>query len=294
MEAALGNSKARLERATWLRCIGTPERVAFAYFAWIASAGLLRPLTVAQRTSLLALPCALVWLWVLEARHSRPWSRVVRQWASLALILAGYWAVGWFAGPHRDAWQARWVEWDRLILDDFGLRRAIESTGRVIPISLETCYTLLYAIPPASLGAIYLCGARRRADRFLTVLFLGTFLAYALLPFFPVASPRKAFPDRDLPSVHSSVRGLNTWLLDNADISTSVFPSGHVAVAFSSALGLLAVLRSRKAVWMAGFAAAAIVWVATIYGRYHYAVDGLASLLLASIGWLLTEKSSTE
>ena len=84
---------------------------------------------------------------------------------------------------------------------------------------------------------------------------------------------------------------MNTYLLDHLDISTSVFPSGHVAVAFSSALALFTVLRERRKVWMGAFAAAVLIYAATIYGRYHYAVDGAASILIVTASWACVKGS---
>jgi membrane-associated phospholipid phosphatase len=81
-------------------------------------------------------------------------------------------------------------------------------------------------------------------------------------------------------------------VLDHLDISTGVFPSGHVAVAFSSAFALLSVLRQRRWIWCSAFIIATMVYVATIYGRYHYAVDGLASIVIAFVAWRVAERWS--
>jgi membrane-associated phospholipid phosphatase len=133
------------------------------------------------------------------------------------------------------------------------------------------------------LGILYACGERSQAPRFLLLVFAGTFTTYALLPYVPVISPRVAFPGADLPSYNGIARGINTWLLDHLDISTSVLPSGHVAVALSSALGMVTVLRRRPMVGRCALALAGLVYLATIYCRYHYLVDGLTSIVLVSL-----------
>jgi membrane-associated phospholipid phosphatase len=97
-----------------------------------------------------------------------------------------------------------------------------------------------------------------------------------------------AFPNQDLPHAASLWRHINVWLLDHCDISTSVFPSGHVAVAFSSAFGLLRAIPERRWVWLSFLAAAVVVFTATIYGRYHYAADGIASIAISVVAWLCT------
>ncbi len=275
---------------SWIDGIRPPERIALCYFILLAVLACYRPVGGGQRLLLTALPVVLCVLWKLESSDSRPWSRVLRDWTSLGLILAGYWSMGWFANSSPHPREVQWVGWDRALLGTFGLRRVIEAAGAAIPNALESCYLLLYAIPPIALGTVYLCRARAHTNRFLSILFLGTLSAYALLPVFPLTSPRLAFPGTDLPAFSDVPREVNTFLLDRFDIATSVFPSGHVAVAFSSAFGLMSALRRRRTVWLTAFAAAILIWVATIYGRYHYALDGLASLIITATAWQVVER----
>jgi hypothetical protein len=42
--------------------------------------------------------------------------------------------------------------------------------------------------------------------------------------------------------------------------------------------------------WGAAFAVAFLVYLATVYGRYHYAVDGLASMVIATAAWLAVSR----
>lgn len=261
------------------------EWLLVSFFQGIALLGLIRPVPAAGRTLLLALPLCLWMLLRWEAAASRPWSRVLREWAALAAILGAYWSMNLFAEAQWTPWQARWVAWDRWLLHAAGLKAFVEVAGGLGPALLETAYLLLYAIPPAALGALYIVGARGRAARFLAVLLFGTLTAYSLLPLLPAESPRIAFPGEDLPGFHGAVRTWNLWLLQRLDIDTSVFPSGHVAVAFSSAFGLLAAVPDRRRLWLPAFGMAALVLLATIYGRYHYAADGIASVCLATGAW---------
>ena len=237
---------------------------------------------------LAATPVTLWTLWKFESHASRPWTRVLREWSSLALILIAYWSLAWFAAPPLFTLEWMWRNWDRMILDAAGLRSAIEATRGIGSALLENLYLLLYAIPPISLGMVY-GWARPKAGRYLSILFVGTFAAYAMLPLVPVHSPRFVFPGEDLPNFAGFARGINTYLLDHLDISTSVFPSGHVAVAFSSAFALFAVLRQRRKVWTGAFVVASLIYLATIYGRYHYAVDGAASIAIAAVSWACVE-----
>lgn len=265
------------------------ERVILTFLAILAILTFARPVPIERRLILCLLPAALWCFWFLESRLSKSWTRVLREWASLSLLLVAYWSLELFASPSQEWRQSTWLAWDRRLLYSVGLKQWIEAGGRALPTLLEIAYLLLYSLPPICLAAIYLSGARRRSSSFLLVLFLGTLTAYALIPLFPVASPRTAFPGADLPAYLSFPRSINLWLLDHMDITTSVFPSGHVAVAFSCAFGLLRTVPSRQGIWMTAFGVALLVYAATIYGRYHYAVDGLASILLATIAWRVAE-----
>jgi membrane-associated phospholipid phosphatase len=268
-------------RLSWNEGLRTGENIALVYFIYTACIGFIWPLSAASRVFLCTVPLALWSVARIEHRFTQPWSSVARDWLSLALILVGYWEINLFKGMPLEDWQAIWIGWDRAVLEDLGIRALVESFGAAVPALLELVYLLLYAIPPACMGILYLQGRRRSADRFLSTLFFGTFFAYALLPLVPSVSPRIAFPAVDVPAFTGFARMINTWVLDHLDISTSVFPSGHVAVAFSSAFGLREVIPRRKSLWIGAFAVAALVYVATIYGRYHYAADGLASLVIA-------------
>ena len=66
-----------------------------------------------------------------------------------------------------------------------------------------------------------------------------------------------------------------------------MFPSGHVASAFGAGIGLLIALPERKAYGIALSVVGTGIAVATVYGRYHYAVDALAGLLVACVASLL-------
>ena len=127
--------------------------------------------------------------------------------------------------------------------------------------------------------------AWKQVDKYLLTFAAGTLLVYALLPAIPAASPRLAFAGQDVPSVHSVWRDINVFILDHLDISTSVFPSGHVAVAFSSAFGIKRALPGDHTLFLLFLSLACSVYVATIYGRYHYAVDGLASIGISVVTW---------
>ncbi len=266
------------------------ERVALLFFVYLAGLGIYRQIGAMQIAALLAMALTIFAGTAWESSRSTALTRVVRDWLSMGLILAGYWSVAWFVAPPLTQQQEQWLGWDRALLGEWGLRVAVESLGRVIPSVLEILYLLLYAIPPICICAIYWVGGRHRVHAFLYTLLLGTFSAYALLPLFPVHGPHVVYPLLDLPNQSGVGRALNVWILDHMDIPTSVFPSGHVAVAFSAAFGMLRAVRRHVGLWAPVFLVAALVYVATIYCRYHYCVDGLASIAVATAAWFVGDR----
>lgn len=277
----------RAIRPDWLQ---PHECVALAYFSALALWAFTRSQGPGAFLFLAACSAFLLLLCRMESRASRPWSRIVREWVPLGLILVAYWSLDLFRHARPSGWEPALLALDHQILSTFGLRSLIESLGAAVPAVLEAIYLLLYAIPAACLFLVYWKGGHSSVRRFLLVLFLGTLAAYALIPLFPLSSPCFTHPQADPPSFSTLPRTINLWLLRHADISTGVFPSGHVAVAFSCAFGLLSALPRRRTLWSGAFLAAVLVYAATVYGRYHYAVDGLASLCIATAAWRVAER----
>jgi membrane-associated phospholipid phosphatase len=206
----------------------------------------------------------------------------LRDWLALALVVLCYREMGWFAPEqHTFELENSWIVWDRLLLDDWGFRSGTELLGPLLPALLELCYSLVYTIGPFSLAAIYLWGHRERAEVFLFPFVLGTVLSYALFPYFPSEPPRTVFPGDLFPSFDSVFRRFNWWLLGGQGIHTSVFPSAHVSSAYAGAFAMFRAMPERRwAGWLLVILSTGIFW-ATIYGRYHFAVDAVAGVVVA-------------
>ncbi len=273
----------------WLAHCRLHERVVVSFFIYTALLSLVLHVSVPLQLIAILLPAALFGLAAVETSRGNATTNMVRSWLVPAVVLGGYWQMSWFARLPSRTWQDRGLQLDRVLLNQWSLRWLLEDRWMLVPRLLELSYLLLYAIPVACLLAVYWQGAWVQVDRFLLTFALGTLTAYALLPLIAVQSPRLAFPGEDLPNVHSVWRSINLWILDHLDISTSVFPSGHVAVAFSSALGLKSAMPAQLTLFRVFLVLAASVFVATIYGRYHYAADGVASILICLVTWRVSE-----
>jgi membrane-associated phospholipid phosphatase len=253
------------------------ERLAIAYFIYVA---LIAPFYIDRpwRTSVVAVAVtAGFWL-------AGQWKPIARDLAPLAATLTAYREMNWFASAVHDHHLERaWVQWDRVLLDHWGLRRLIESGGAIGPELLEFCYLLVYGIGPFVVLVAILNRRRQGADRLWMAYLAGTLGAYALFPYFPSDPPRVLFPGSDLPHILTALRRLNLYIVGGYGIHSSVFPSAHVSSAFSAAWGLLRTIPEKRWIGWSMAAYAVLVSIATIYGRYHYGVDALAGFTVSLI-----------
>lgn len=267
----------------------------FLYVAIVAAFFPLRP-PVRLWPPLLPLIVGLTFA-ILARASSHPASFIARDWLALAFTLLAYREMDWFT-PDRHLYtlEQSWIVWDRKLLYDYGLQRLLESAGAAIPVLLEWSYLFVYSVGPFGVAVLYSLHKAERTWILLLFYVLGALLAYALFPYFPSEPPRTVFAGQDLPTLDTWMRRANLRVLGGYGIHSSVFPSAHVSSAFSAAFGMLAALPERKRVgwWMLGYAC--LVSVATVYGRYHYAVDAIAglgvSLVAGAAAWAYVKSRS--
>jgi membrane-associated phospholipid phosphatase len=207
----------------------------------------------------------------------------LRNWIPLALMLLAYKEVGWLAPSHYHRLEQSWIVWDRLLLREWRLRNVIESAGPLFPAILELCYVLVYALPAFSMSMLYVFRKSRDAECLLVVYLLGLFLSYVQFPYWPSEPPRIVFLGEDAPAVDTVVRQFNHWILGGYGIHTSVFPSAHVSGAFAAAFALKRILGERPWLYRGVFVYATLVAIATVYGRYHYAADAVAGVMVGTV-----------
>ncbi len=264
------------------------ELILAGYFAYTAALCFLFPLDPTSRLQVLgASLAALAALHCLGRLPLRFVPEILRHTLPLAGVLLAYKQIGWFAQPQPDhALERSWMYWDQLLLADWGLTRAIDSLGPVLPNLLELLYLLTYAVAPAGLIILAVSHRLDRADRLLACFAASAVSAYALYPFFPSEPPRTIFPGELSGSIDTVFRQINWWILGKGGIHTSVFPSGHVASALGVGIGLLMALPERKRYGFALTGIATGIALATVYGRYHYAVDAVAGFIVAGLASL--------
>lgn len=277
-----------LPHSTWkISRLRRSEQVLLLYFAYTTVVGLAVGVRHGNRAELLAINSA-VWIGFLWLLTRAPREAEWRDWLPYPFSLLCYREAGWLASviPLHDL-ERKWIVWDRLVLDAWHGRAAIESLGPVIPTVLEAAYLSVYVIGPLALGVLYVFRRREEADRLWLAFLLGLMLSYAQFPFWPSEPPRTVFPGWDLPSFLTPLRRLNLFLVGNYGIHTGVFPSAHVSGAIAGALMLRRIMPERRWVGDAMLTVAVLIAVATVYGRYHYVVDAVSGAAVGVVAYRL-------
>ncbi|MGQ9917292.1 MAG: phosphatase PAP2 family protein [Bryobacteraceae bacterium] len=260
------------------------EWICLAYFTYTAVVAAVRPLAESVRIGVWLADAgvfAALWLLALPAAAGRPAGAGARGWVPRGRRLRAVRPLGWMALPHEDqSFENFWIALDRLLLHQWGLKRAIEFSGSLLPNLLELSYLLVYLMPVATTAVFHALGARERLDHAYRIVLTATLATYAVYPFFPSEPPRTVFPHDDLP-VMSALRTFNLRILGAYGIHMSVFPSGHAAAAFSCAFAVHRLLPAHRLAGRAFLTLAVLIAVATVYGRYHFAIDTLAGLGMA-------------
>ena len=211
-----------------------------------------------------------------------------RDWLPVYLLLAAFRELNWFTPlQYAGRLEHSWIRWDYFVLSHWRLTAMVNSLGVLIPGCLEVCYLLVYAVGVTGISILYLTHHRKRIDDWLVIYLAGTLMAYVLVPFFPSQPPRVLFTDEASEPMMSAVRRFNLFILNSSSIHSGVFPSAHVSSAFSAAWGMLLVLPQRKRYGYALVVYAVSVAVATVYGRYHYAVDTFAGFAISLIAGMI-------
>jgi membrane-associated phospholipid phosphatase len=213
---------------------------------------------------------------------------MIRDWLPMGLTLLAFRQMELFVpARYNSAYEHAWIGWDRVLLDEWGFKRAIESLGPLIPLYLELCYVLVYGMGSFCVAILWVVAHRKGVDPFYVILLTGTLVSYALFPYFPSRPPRLVFPDVGTPVVRNVFRTFNLFLLRKASIHSAVFPSAHVSAAFSAAWAMFLVLPEHKVYAWGLLIYALSVAISTIYGRYHYAADAIAGFGVSLIAALL-------
>ena len=148
---------------------------------------------------------------------------------------------------------------------------------------MQLVYTSYYLLT-IGLGAwLWTKGRREEFALFITSTCAAYYLCYVIFVLFPIESPHHTL--RHLQQVELAggpFTDLINLIEKHGRVHGGAFPSAHVA---GSVVALLAAWRfTRRAGWWMTPLVASIC-VATVYGRYHYAMDVFAGIAMAVLGF---------
>jgi membrane-associated phospholipid phosphatase len=279
------------------------EKILLGFFAYATVAGFVFHLSVRERLGLLALNCVVGGVILALSRAAKPGSSnlltVLRDWLPAILILVAYRESGLFITPdptHRLDYL--FIRFDRWLLSSRLVLGPLYGLSPWLQYYLEIAYLFCYPLVPLGIGSLYWARTRggnrgRRGplgeeciDFYWTAVLGAVLFSYFLFPFFPLTPPRTLFKDLPGPEVQPLLRNINLWILGKYSVQACLFPSGHVAAVIATALAVRKFLPRLGIVFLI---VALSISVATVYGRYHYAVDALAGGLVGAAGFLVAK-----
>ena len=174
-------------------------------------------------------------------------------------------------------------EWRSMAVRATGSRCARLRGPRVVLELLEAAYLGVYLVLPAGFAVARALDPSLDADRFWPGVVVATLASYGMLPWIQTRPPRAIADHMAIDGRDLAIRRVNLAVLDRGSIHVNTFPSGHAAGATAIAIAVAAVSPVAGAVF--AILAAGIV-LGSIAGRYHYALDSLAGILVAVLTWL--------
>jgi membrane-associated phospholipid phosphatase len=210
--------------------------------------------------------------------------RVLRDWLPLALGPLLYielrWLVPGAGWLHQDVLIQRWEY--VLFPGQPSATWAPQMPNLALSEVLHFCYAsyyLLVYLPPLLL---YLRGRREAFARTILALTLVYGICFLTYLFFPVDGPRYLIGPAAAPE--GPVRGFVLDLLAAGSSRGTAFPSSHLAA--SVVASLCAIQFQRRVGVMIALLTVGLA-LGTVYGGFHYAVDGIAGVIVGVFAWLL-------
>lgn len=184
-------------------------------------------------------------------------------------------------------WDEMLAACDRLLFGEILSVRAQSMISPWLTEVLSFCYLLFF--PYLMISWFYYA---YRGMPMLRKLFVGLFTIYGIgflgYTLVPAGGPHLAFPDEfSEPLGGWAIARFNAFVVANGSNGVDVFPSLHSAISFFLLMFDYKNARWRFRVYLVPCVG---IWLATIYLRYHYAIDLLAGFALAGFALWITQK----
>jgi len=280
----------------------TPETVAAAYFlfllaiVWVRGPRGRRAAVTLRALSALALMAALAAASSWVGGPGSPdgldyvrWSIAgLRDWMPGLYVLLAYWLSGHFFVAPDPAQERQLARLDVWLFERAALHALILRAPRIVLECLEFSYLCVYALLPAAFLWLLAAGHAAAADRFWTAVLIAELSCYACMPWIQTRPPRAIESRRAIDERPIAVRRLNAIVLREGSVQANTVPSGHAAGALAIA-GVAFTLD--PAAGLVFLAIAISITIATVVGRYHFAIDAIGGVIAAAAacaiaGWI--------
>jgi membrane-associated phospholipid phosphatase len=258
------------------------EWVAAAYFAYLCGVALVLPRLPRRLPAAAAAFTATIGLFVPRLLPESAAATAARDWLPALYLVLGYWLSGWYFVAPMERIEARFLALDRRILGADSGSALVEALPRLVVELLEFAYVTCFLFVPGGLVLLVATGHAAEADRFWTLVLLGEFGSFAMLPWIQTRPPRALEPPGAIDRRPILMREMNRLQVNAVSIGVNTFPSGHVAGALATALAVSRVV-PLWAPWL--LAVVAAIAVAAVLGRYHFVIDALAGAILTLAVW---------
>lgn len=145
-------------------------------------------------------------------------------------------------------------------------------------------YFSYYLLIPISAIVVYRRGGQGELHRFTVITGFAFFLCYAIFVVFPVTGPRYLYDQLQGTPAGALLFDAVHAVAERGSSKGTAFPSSHVAATVAAWLSCRRI--ARRWYWIAA-PFVLLLTLGTVYGRFHYAVDALAGLLVALAAWKL-------
>jgi hypothetical protein len=264
----------------------TYEWIAIVYFLYLigAAAGFRGPAPI-RRARVASLSFLMLGVIGAVATIDASWTRAARPWLPIVYIVVAYWLPSRLVTRTNKAFEDKLSAWDRLPVVSRLANFRTRAPVAVLEI-LELAYLFCYPMVPAGFMALELTGQTTGADadRFWTTVLGAALPCYGTLPWLPTRPPRVLEIAETVAA--RSVRVINASVLRSASVGWNTFPSGHAAASVATALAIGA--RAPVAGAVFGLFAAGIC-IGSVTGRYHYAADAAAGVLLGAAAFAFAQ-----
>jgi membrane-associated phospholipid phosphatase len=249
------------------------ECVSLAYFAALIVASWISPLPWSRRAIITGAGGAMM-----VSVTAIAWRGVTleRDWMPLAIILVGYYlSAKFFVQPSKAL--ERWLSgWDARLLGDVG--RFAAWPAPVVDV-LELAYMCTFLLLPLGCLVLGLGGHEDAVSRYWTLVTTAEFASFVTLVWVHTRPPwavERLAPPRSL------VRRLGLFWVARTSHRVNTFPSGHAAGSLAVALAVMAAMPVAGTLLLV---VALTISVASVVGRYHYAVDVVSGVALTLLLW---------